>query len=275
MASRKFAAPAVPGIEHFAIAVRRPFPWPALLGYFDTRLIDGFESIGDSRYRRRGSGYELSVGYDETRGELQVESQGLALADARARVERLFSPQHDGRDIEAALAVHPLFAARIARSPGFRPLGCWSPFELCVRTLIGQQVTVVAARTLTARLVERCGELTPASVAAGHLDALGMPGKRVAAIRGFAEAVWSGDIRLDGGSWAELDCRLSRQPGFGPWTRAYLAIRLGRDADALPDSDIGLLRAVGVDTPKALRTLAEAWRPYRGHAATLLWAVAP
>ena len=143
-----------------------------------------------------------------------------------------------------------------------------------MRTLVGQQVTVVAARTLTARLLARCGELTPERVVAANLDQLGMPGKRVAAIRGFAEAVASGDIDL-AADWSALNERLSRQPGFGPWTRGYLAIRLGRDLDAFPDSDIGLLRAANVETPKALRELAEAWRPYRGHAATLLWAVAP
>jgi DNA-3-methyladenine glycosylase II len=260
---------------HFTLAVRTPFPWTALLRYFDTRLIDGFETVSDDAYERRGPDYRLRVTFDAARTALVVEAQGLTRDDAQHRVERLFTPQHDGAAVEAALAREPLFAPRIARCPGFRPLGCWSPFELCVRTLIGQQVTVAAARTLTARLVARCGELTPSAIAGADLSALGMPGKRVDAIRAFAEAVWAGDIRLDGGAWPTLDCRLSRQPGFGPWTRAYLAIRLGRDVDALPDSDIGLLRAAGVATPRELRALAEAWRPYRGHAATLLWAVAP
>src|SRR3546814_4743001 len=90
-----------------------------------------------------------------------------------------------------------MLAARIARCPGFRPLGCWSPFELCIRTLIGQQVTVVAARTLLKRLIARCGELTPAAVAGSDLSAIGMPGKRIAAIRGFAAAVARDEVRLD------------------------------------------------------------------------------
>lgn len=261
-------------VTNFAIAVREPFPWAALLRYFDTRLIDGFEQVDDIAYQRRGDGYEVRVTYDAARRELQVASRGIAAAAARHNVERLFSPQHDASGVEAQLATHALFASRIARCPGFRPIGCWSAFELCVRTLVGQQVTVAAARTLTARLVARCGELTAANVLVANLDALGMPGKRVAAIRGFAEAVADGGIDLDA-EWAALNERLSRQPGFGPWTRGYLAIRLGRDSDAFPDSDIGLLRAAGVETPRALRALAEAWRPYRGHAATLLWAVTP
>ncbi|WP_028081995.1 AlkA N-terminal domain-containing protein [Solimonas soli] len=258
----------------FAIAARAPFPWPALLAYLDMRLIDGYERIADACYERRGEGYALRVRHDARRGALQVEAQGMTRAAARARVEPLFSPRHDGHAIDAALARDALLAPRIARCPGFRPLGCWSAFELCLRTVIGQQVTVAAARTLMARLLARCGEPTPARVAAANLDALGMPGARVAAIRAFAAAVAAGDIALDA-AWPALNERLSRQPGFGPWTRAYLAIRLGRDADAFPDSDIGLLRAAGIATPKALRARAEAWRPYRGHAATLLWALAP
>lgn len=258
----------------FDLAVRKPFPWPALLGYFETRLIEGFETIEAGCYRRVGRDHQLQARYDDTRGVLAVTAQGLSRADAGTYVTRIFSPQHDGDTIEATLARSPALASRIARVPGFRPLGCWSPFELCIRTLIGQQVTVAAARTLLKRLITRCGELTPIAVMRADLDQLGMPGKRVAAIRGFAEAVACGDINLDD-AWPQLDARLARQPGFGPWTRAYLAIRLGRDPDAFPDSDIGLLRAAGVATPRELRQLAEAWRPYRSHAATLLWAVSP
>lgn len=259
---------------HFEIAVRRPFPWPALLAYFESRLIEGFETVEAACYTRIGRDHRLQIGYDERAGVLRITSEGLLRADAAARAEQLFRPSHDGREIEVALARSPALASRIARCPGFRPLGYWSAFELCIRTLVGQQVTVVAARTLLRRLIARCGELTPEAVVAADLSALGMPGRRVAAIRAFAEAVADGDIALDG-AWPQLDERLARQAGFGPWTRAYLAIRLGRDADAFPDSDIGLLRAVGAASPRELRELAEAWRPYRGHAATLLWAVPP
>nr|WP_277817200.1 AlkA N-terminal domain-containing protein [Solimonas terrae] len=256
------------------MAVRQPFPWPALLGYFESRLIEGFETIDAAGYTRCERALRLQVGYDAADGRLDVVAAGLSRSEAEARVVQLFRPQHDGRVIEAALARSPALAARIAACPGFRPLGCWSAFELCIRTLIGQQVTVAAARTLLKRLIARCGELTPAAVVRADLEQLGMPGKRVAAIRGFAAAVADGDLALDQ-PWTRLEARLARQPGFGPWTRAYLAIRLGRNDDAFPDTDIGLLRAAGVATPRELRELAEAWRPYRGHAATLLWAVAP
>src|SRR3546814_1041563 len=101
-----------------------------------------------------------------------VTGDGLSRAGARARVTQLFSPQHDGDAIEAALTRSPMLAAHIARCPGFRPLGCWSPFELCIRTLIGQQVTVVAARTMLKRLIARCGELTRSEEHTSELQSL-------------------------------------------------------------------------------------------------------
>ncbi|NKF23838.1 DNA-3-methyladenine glycosylase 2 family protein [Solimonas sp. C16B3] len=261
-------------MAYFTIAVRPPFPWRALLDYLATRLTEGLESIEDGCYRRYDGHAQVQVTYDAPSRRLCVGAGGLAPLAAARHVERLFQPQYDGRAVEAALAQHALFAARIERCPGFRPLGCWSPFELCVRTLIGQQVTVAAARTLMARLVARCGTLTPAAVRRADLTGIGMPGRRVAAIVALANAVAEDALDLDAG-WPVLDARLAQQPGFGPWTRAYLAIRLGRDLDAFPEQDIGLLRAAGADSARALRTQSEAWRPYRGHAATLLWAVAP
>ena len=155
--------------QHFTIAVRSPFPWTSLLAYFTTRLIEGFETVDAAGYTRVGRNHRVHVGYDETRALLNVASDGLTRVDAATRIEHLFRPQQDVRDAEALLARSPLFASRIARCPGFRPLGCWSAFELCIRTLLGQQVTVVAARTLLRRLIARCGELTPEAVAAAEL----------------------------------------------------------------------------------------------------------
>jgi DNA-3-methyladenine glycosylase II len=105
------------------------------------------------------------------------------------------------------------------------------------------------------------------------LDKIGMPAKRVETIRALARAVLEHEVDLEA-PWSQLDSQLQRVPGFGPWTRAYLAIRLGREPDALPASDLGLIRAAHVDSAKALLQLAESWRPYRSYAATYLWAVA-
>ncbi|MDP9142913.1 MAG: DNA-3-methyladenine glycosylase 2 family protein, partial [Pseudomonadota bacterium] len=155
--------------------------------------------------------------------------------------------------------------------PGLRPLGCWDPFELCVRTVLGQQVTVAAANTLMARFVERCEHIAPEQILAADLSNMGMPGRRVETVRALAGAVLDGRLQLDA-EWSAIDGALRGVAGFGPWTRHYLAIRLGREPDAFPESDVGLIRAAGAESPKALLQMAEAWRPYRSLAAIYLWA---
>ena len=161
----------------------------------------------------------------------------------------------------------------IAAVPGMRPVGAWSAFELCVRTILGQQVSVAGASTLMRRLVQRCGVIEPECVVGADLTNMGMPGKRVESIRTLARAVTEARVVFDQ-PWAKLEAQLQQLPGFGPWTRAYLAIRLGRDADAFPETDLGLIRAVGADSSAALLKIAEPWRPWRAYAATYLWAVA-
>jgi 3-methyladenine DNA glycosylase/8-oxoguanine DNA glycosylase len=144
-----------------------------------------------------------------------------------------------------------------------------------VRSVLGQQVSVAAARTLFLRLAGRCGAqlhgLTPQALMAADLSAIGMPGRRVASLLALARAVAEDGLQLEGRDWAQTDEALRRLPGFGPWTRAYLAIRLGRQADAFPESDLGLMRAAGADSPAALLKMAERWRPWRAHAAIHLW----
>jgi 3-methyladenine DNA glycosylase/8-oxoguanine DNA glycosylase len=101
-----------------------------------------------------------------------------------------------------------------------------------------------------------------------------MPGKRVATLQTFARAMADGAIDFSR-SWPEIDAALAALPGFGPWTRTYLAIRLGRDPDAFPVTDIGLLRALKANTSAELLAAAEAWRPYRAFAAAYLWMSVP
>jgi len=155
---------------------------------------------------------------------------------------------------------------------GFRPLGCWDPFELCLRTIIGQQVTVAAANTIMRRLVERCGQLTPEAVITADLTNMGMPGARVAALITLATAIVDDDLDLSM-PWPELRSALLKLRGVGPWTCGYLAIRLGMDDDAFPETDVGLIRAAKAESAQALLAGAEQWRPYRAYAAVGLWAI--
>jgi DNA-3-methyladenine glycosylase II len=256
------------------ITVRAPFPWPQLLAYLGLRLIPEFERVDAGGYHRKVGRHTVSVSLRSRPRRLRVEATGRVAARATLeRVARLLDVDHDGRIVRDHLEVSPVLRPRLERVPGMRPPGAWSPFELCVRTILGQQVTVAAAGTLMRRLVERCGSVTPECLVTANLDKMGMPGKRVDALRSFATVALDGGVDFDW-PWSEVEAALKALPGFGPWTRAYLGIRLGRDPDAFPETDIGLIRAAQVDTPAALLALAQSWRPYRAYAATYLWSVA-
>lgn len=256
------------------IAVREPFPWRHMLDYFAHRLIPQFESIQSDNYVRQVGARTIAVAFDPAKSKLEITSNGRVKAsEVLANVERLLDVSYDPQLIHKHLRRSPVLKRRIANVPGMRPLGAWSPFELCVRTILGQQVTVAAAGTLMRRLVERCGTVTPECVADANFVKFGMPGKRVETIRTFARAAAAGRVDFTQ-PWPQVEAALKALPGFGPWTRAYLAIRLGRDPDAFPETDLGLIRAAQVDSPAQLLALADGWRPYRAYAATYLWAVA-
>lgn len=253
------------------LAVPAAFPWTTMLRYLHPRLITAFERVDETGYERRVGDATLRASLSGDGRHLELRARGsLDADDAQRRVAGLFALQEDPRPAQAHLAACPALAPRIARLPGLRPLGSWDAFELCVRTVLGQQVTVAAAGTLMQRLIDRAGIVTPQAVLAADLSAMGMPGRRVQTLRALAQAIVEDRVSLDA-PWAELDAALLTLPGFGPWTRSYLAIRLGREPDAFPESDVGLMRAAGIDTPKALLARAEAWRPYRSLAATHLW----
>lgn len=256
------------------LPVRTPFPWRVLLDYYSHRLTPGFETVDGGVYQRVVGKRTITVEYECGPSLLVVTSSGrLKTDETLSAAARLFDVDHDHEMIRGHLSRFKPLRQRVVNLPGMRPLGAWSPFELCLRTILGQQVTVAAAGTLMRRLVERCGSVTPECVVAAKLENMGMPGKRVAALQSFAQAMVDGRVDFSQ-PWAQVEAALQTLPGFGPWTRAYLAIRLGRDRDAFPASDIGLIRAANVTTPAQLLELAEAWRPWRAYAAIYLWAVA-
>jgi DNA-3-methyladenine glycosylase II len=255
------------------IPVVEPFPWPTLVQYFSHRLIPQVERIEAHRFVRRVGRREVTIAYDERRAMLLVTADGrVKSGQIVEHVSRLFAIDHDASPVARDLSRDSVLSSRLAAVPGMRPLGSWSPFELCARTVIGQQVTVAAAGTLMRRLVDRCGEITPSCVLAADLANMGMPGKRVETIRNLARAVLDERVQFEM-PWKAIDGALRTLPGFGPWTRTYLAIRLGREPDAFPETDLGLIRAAGAATPTELLKKAEAWRPWRAYAATYLWAV--
>jgi 3-methyladenine DNA glycosylase/8-oxoguanine DNA glycosylase len=201
---------------------------------------------------------------------------------------RIFALDADPSTAVAHLTDDPRLAPLLAATPGLRQPGTWDPFETGVRAIVGQQVSVAGASTVTARIVARLGEPVaglgplglshtfpaPATVAAGDLAGIGMPGARAAAIKAFAAAVDKGELPLDGSlPLPDLLAAIGAVRGLGPWTAGVIALRLG-EPDAFPAADLGLRRAARPGSPLTTAELeerAEAWRPHRAAAALRLW----
>jgi 3-methyladenine DNA glycosylase/8-oxoguanine DNA glycosylase len=245
-----------------------------VLRYLSYRSTPGLETITEDRYVRQTPGGTVAVEFDPSAQALRCSVEGaVESSDLLARVERLFDTGHDPRPVDRALVRSPALRLRVRKLPGVRAPGCWEPFELCLRVILGQQVSVKGAHTLMGRLTALCPNLHASQLAETDISTVGLPNRRLRTLQLFAERVAAGNIRLDGPSWDEVAGQLAALPGFGPWTLQYLGIRLGRDADAFPVQDLGLMRATAAKTPRELERLAEAWRPFRGYAAMYLWAV--
>lgn len=275
---------------------RAPYDWPAVLDFLRTRAIAGVESVNADTYRR-------TIGFDGLQGIVMVQAAKnnalratirfpklSALPGIIARLRRLFDLTADPEAIAAHLHKDSILAPLVAARPGLRVPGAWDGFELAVRAILGQQITVSAAARLAGKLVARYGEplhhpepgLThvfpqPNVLADADLAKLGMPGNRGRALSAIAAAVvadphvFTASRELD-----EAIMQLHALPGIGEWTAQYIAMRQLREPDAFPAADIGLMRAMadsaGVrPTPSELLARAEQWRPWRAYAAQHLW----
>ncbi|CAB3770196.1 DNA-3-methyladenine glycosylase family protein [Paraburkholderia solisilvae] len=278
---------------------KAPYDWPRTLRFFAGRATPGVEAIEDGAYRRAiewsGDAGTLQVALHPRKRCLVATIDGAAARHAQALatpISRMFDLHADPRAIGGILANDPWLAPLVDAAPGLRVPGAWSGFELVVRAIVGQQVSVKAATTIIGRLVERAGRRiedhphertawrfpTPAALARADLAKIGMPGKRVAALQGFAQAVADGTVPLDQPSadTATLRSALLALPGIGPWTVEYVAMRAWRDADAWPAWDLVLMQSIAARDPALIRptqqrTRTDAWRPWRAYAAMHLW----
>ncbi|WP_118184002.1 DNA-3-methyladenine glycosylase family protein [Paraburkholderia phosphatilytica] len=278
---------------------KAPFDWPRLLRFFAGRATPGVEAVEDGAYRRaidwHGDGGTLCVRLHPRRRCIvaTIDGDAAAHADALAApIARMFDLRANPAAIRAHFADDPWLAPLIEAAPGLRVPGAWSGFELVVRAIVGQQVSVKAATTIIGRIVQRVGERieghahdgtawrfpTPAALAAADLANIGMPGKRVAAIQGFAQAVATGAVPLDDPTVdaTALRAALLALPGVGPWTVEYVAMRAWRDTDAWPALDLVLMQSITARDPSLVRATqqrqrSDAWRPWRAYAAMHLW----
>ena len=277
---------------------RAPLDWLSLVRFLRARAIPGVESIDDSAYRR-------TVRIGEASGVIEVRpvegqrhlllsvppelSRSVALIAERVR--RLFDLKADPAEISGHLANDPSLTAAVEAYPGLRVPGTWDAFEIGVRAILGQQVSVMAATTLSGRLVEAYGTALPGDAQNGlpwlfpgperlsrvTVSKVGLPSKRAEAIRQFARAVHRGEVVLSSSAGLEATVeKLISLPGIGPWTAHYIAMRALGEPDAFPSSDLILRRAAanrrGQTVSEAeLLERAEAWRPWRAYAALYLW----
>jgi 3-methyladenine DNA glycosylase/8-oxoguanine DNA glycosylase len=279
------------------LRVRAPFDGAGLLAFFAARSLPGVERAEENSYERtfeEGGRAGIVAISTSRRGRSLFLSQkypGWASPeDLSTRVSRLFDLDADPRAIAKVLGTDPLLAPLVARRPGLRVPGAWDPFEVAVRAVLGQQISVAGARTLAGRLVALCGRPlpkrlvgaglthvfpTPAAVAGADLSRVGLPRARAAALQGFARAVADGSFVLAAPHGLdEFEERLTALPGFGPWTAHVVALRAFGEGDAFPEGDLGLVKALARAGVKRNRIAARAerWRPYRAYATLHLWA---
>jgi AraC family transcriptional regulator of adaptative response / DNA-3-methyladenine glycosylase II len=298
---------------------RPPYDWPAMLAFLRARAIPGVEAVS-------GDSYARTIEIDDVRGTVLVQPAAerhalraairfprlSALPTIIARLRRVFDLAADPETIGAYLAEDPALAPLIAARPGLRVPGAWDGFELAVRAVLGQQITVSAAVGLAGKLVKAYGAPLDARTSAdaavkfsasgrvsdrgedslmhvfpqaerlanANLSTLGMPRARAAALSAIAAAVVA-DPQIFGPTRA-LDAAIAQLralDGIGEWTAQYIAMRAMREPDAFPAADIGLMRAMAEadgarerPTPRELLARAERWRPWRAYAAQHLWA---
>jgi len=292
------------GEVNLSLPYRPPYDWEAMLSFLAPRAIPGVEVVAGDAYARtiaigRGRGMVVAAMGRAGRLDIRIRFPDLtALPGIIARIRRVFDLAADPIGIGADLARDPALAPRIAARPGLRVPGAWDGFELAVRAILGQQITVAGATKLAGRLVRSFGEPyadpaaaalglshifpEPARLAVEDVAALGlMPGARARSLTALAAAVAADPKLFD--ARRDLDeaiAALRALPGIGEWTAQYIAMRQLREPDAFPAADIGLLRAMTDasgrrPTAPELLARAEAWRPWRAYAALHLWMGGP
>ncbi|WP_231733134.1 MULTISPECIES: AlkA N-terminal domain-containing protein [unclassified Phenylobacterium] len=300
--SKQAETPAADGIL-VRLPYKPPYDWDAIIRFLADRAIPGVERVEPRRYARTlaiDGACGVVIVTPRSDGALQAEVRFpklKSLPAVIARVRRVFDLSADPTLIGAHLSQDPALAPLVAARPGLRAPGAWDGFELAVRAILGQQITVSAARGLAAKLVAAYGEpiddpaaadlgLTcvfpsPGRLVGQDIAALGMPKARGAALEALARTVAADPAIFT--PRADLEsaiAALKALPGVGEWTAQYIALRELREPDAFPQADIGLMRAMADEAglrPTADQLLArsEAWRPWRAYAAQHLWAADP
>jgi AraC family transcriptional regulator of adaptative response / DNA-3-methyladenine glycosylase II len=288
-------AAADPDCYQFRLAYRPPYDWDAMLAFLAARATPGVESVTDGCYRR-------TITVDGQHGTIEVSRRGsssrwlhleVRFPDPRAllviveRVRDMFDLRADPAVIAGHLGADPLLGRPLSSHPGIRTPGAWDGFELAVRAILGQQISVQAATTIAGRIATMFGSPVagggalsrlfpaPAQLSAAAVEQAGVVAARAGAIRALAAHVADGTI-VFGSSMdpAGAVSALEAIPGVGPWTAQYIRMRALGEPDAFPSGDLVLRRMAGDLTARELDRRSQAWRPWRAYAVMLLWRAA-
>lgn len=282
---------------------RAPFNWPGMLEFFRQRATPGVECVEGNTYRRAlaidGRHAVLQVLPSDRAGFLALQVDGAAtesLFDVIRRAREVFDLDAPVAEIGDTLGRDRVLRRLLQREAGIRVPGAWSGFEITVRAILGQQVSVKGATTLAGRIAERYGEPlvlagrapddsltrtfpTPERLLRARFTRIGLVRSRADTIRRVAAAVLAGDVAFDAAQDPEEFCReLCHIKGIGDWTAQYVAMRALKHPDAWLATDLGLLKALRHPErmrPADLARRAERWRPWRAYAAALLWSSLP
>ena len=283
------------GVLSLKLSYRPPFAWAWTLDFFRKRVVPGVEAVDGDAYQRivaldKNVGW-IRVRADAAENTLRIdvtESLARRLHAVLSRVRALFDLDANSAAVDVSLGRDPFLKPMIERCPGVRVPGGWTPFEIGVRAILGQQISVAAAATLAGRLAQRFGapvafercalrrafpsaralaEATPADVAA-----VGLPLRRAETLTRFARWLCEGGWNFPPGVALDDAVRgLTSVKGIGEWTALYIALRALRSPDAFPSGDLGLRKALGGASAQELERRSRQWRPWRAYAVTRLW----
>lgn len=263
---------------------RPPLDWAALLRFIAARALPGIEAVEGQTYVR-----EVRLGPHRGRVRVSEQEPGAPLhAEIAVSLAPVLMPLVARLRRLLDLDAHPLAIAEhlsrdrrlrplVQAHPGLRVPGAFDGYEIAVRALLGQQVSVAAATTLAGRLIARCGGELPAPEALAAMPveavaAIGLPRARAAALITLATAIAGGEVVLEPGvDPLTTQAALEALPGIGPWTSSYLLMRAIGWPDAFPAGDLVLRNTLGLKTAREVTARAESWRPWRAYAALHLW----
>jgi DNA-3-methyladenine glycosylase II len=278
----------MPSLHGFTLPVQLPFDWESLLAFLRLRATPGVETVTDSVYMRTISNgsepHNLSVSFDSAASTLRIGFSGdmKARSLVEDRIQQIFKTNVSTSGIEKFLALDSRLAPFVTRQPGLRVPGGWSGFEVAVRAILGQQVSVPAATTLMGRLVRLSGTRlnesawlfpTPEQVLNSTLSGMGVPASRLEAVKRlatfFAE---NGDSCL---TQPDVKTSLLALKGIGKWTAGYILMRTGDSHDHWPEGDLILRKALSrskvlIAHDRLERTFSR-WSPYRSFATIHIW----